>query len=52
MVSENEKIKNNVIFSVDEHGQFDRILNKAHLERDWQIFRDGEFEQLEFVKYL
>lgn len=52
MISENEKIKNRVVFSLDEAGRFDRILNKSHLERSWRNFRDGDFEQLEFVQHL
>ena len=52
MVSENEKIKHNVVFSINEVGEFDKILNRAHLERDWIFFREGDFQNLEFIEQV
>lgn len=52
MISANEKIKHNVVFSINESGEFDKILNKTHLERDWIFFRDGAFQNLEFVEHV
>lgn len=52
MISANEKVKHNVVFSLNEVGEFDKILNKAHLEQDWIFFREGNFQNLEFVEHL
>lgn len=53
MISANEKIKNNdVVFAINENGLFDRVLNRLHLKKDWIDFRDGDFQELEFVKIL
>ncbi len=52
MVSENEKLKHNVVFSLNENGEFDKILNKAHLERDWIFFREGNLQNLEFIDFV
>lgn len=52
LISKNELLKHNVIFSIDEFGKFEKILNKLHLERDWTFFREGEFQNVEFVEHV
>lgn len=52
LISKNELLKHNVVFSIDEFGRFDKILNKLHLERDWIFFREGEFQNIEFVEHV